>query len=363
MNHKDILKRSWDILWSYKVLWVFGIILALTTASGGERTIQYSGDRGNRAAETTTTPDFMGESFQEGFDEMAQEFDKFFSETFPEEWNNTIITVAIVAGCLILIMIVMSIIFRYLSRTSLIKMVDEYEDTGIKHTIREGFRIGWSRTAWHMALIDLLICLPTIIFFVMLFLFIFAPLALWATDNVAAGIFGTVLSIGLFFIGIILAIVVGAVLSLLLNFFRRACAMEELVVIESIKRGYHLVRQNLTGVLLMWLIIVGINIGYTIAIIPVIFMMMLAAAVIAAVFGLIAAGTVGLLMTPWIVGLAVAIPIFILVLAVPALFIDGLRHTYISSVWTLTYREMQALESLKPEHEDIEPLPELEEPS
>jgi len=35
MKHAQILKRSWEILWSYKALWIFGIILALTTASGG----------------------------------------------------------------------------------------------------------------------------------------------------------------------------------------------------------------------------------------------------------------------------------------------------------------------------------------
>ena len=34
MNHIQILKRAWTILWSYKTLWVFGILFALTTAEG-----------------------------------------------------------------------------------------------------------------------------------------------------------------------------------------------------------------------------------------------------------------------------------------------------------------------------------------
>ena len=34
MDHMKVLKRAWQILWSYKALWIFGIILALTTSSG-----------------------------------------------------------------------------------------------------------------------------------------------------------------------------------------------------------------------------------------------------------------------------------------------------------------------------------------
>ena len=35
MNHTQILKRSWKILWSYKTLWIFGILLALVSGGGG----------------------------------------------------------------------------------------------------------------------------------------------------------------------------------------------------------------------------------------------------------------------------------------------------------------------------------------
>ena len=36
MDPVKILKRSWHILWSYRALWVFGLILAL--AAGGSST-------------------------------------------------------------------------------------------------------------------------------------------------------------------------------------------------------------------------------------------------------------------------------------------------------------------------------------
>ena len=156
MNHKDILKRAWDILWSYKVLWVFGIILAITTASGGERIVEFSGNTTSPPAEPQPMPEDFEETFKEGFEEMSREMDKFFSETFPAEWMNAIVTIAIVMGCVFLILIVLSIIFQYVSRTSLIKMVDEHEETGARYGFREGFRIGWSQTAGRMFLIDIL---------------------------------------------------------------------------------------------------------------------------------------------------------------------------------------------------------------
>ena len=30
-----ILKRSWHILWNYRVLWIFGFILAMTAGGNG----------------------------------------------------------------------------------------------------------------------------------------------------------------------------------------------------------------------------------------------------------------------------------------------------------------------------------------
>ena len=33
MDHTKILKRAWAILWQYRVLWIFGIILAITASS------------------------------------------------------------------------------------------------------------------------------------------------------------------------------------------------------------------------------------------------------------------------------------------------------------------------------------------
>jgi len=41
--------------------------------------------------------------------------------------------------------------------------------------------------------------------------------------------------------------------------------------------------------------------------------------------------------------------IAVLVLAAPLLFFDGLREVYLSSTWTLTYRELRLLGDLAPD--------------
>jgi hypothetical protein len=40
-------------------------------------------------------------------------------------------------------------------------------------------------------------------------------------------------------------------------------------------------------------------------------------------------------------------PLFILIMAAPLVFLGGLAEVFKSSVWTLTYRELHALEGLE----------------
>jgi hypothetical protein len=49
---------------------------------------------------------------------------------------------------------------------------------------------------------------------------------------------------------------------------------------------------------------------------------------------------------PWIVGAVAGGPVFLLVVVIPLSFINGLMLTYISTTWTLTYRELRALEAV-----------------
>jgi len=241
-------------------------------------------------------------------------------------------------------------------------MVDDHEKTGQKHSVREGFRMGWSRTAFRLFLIKLLIGLPTALAFILLFALAFAPLLLWVTGSNVAGGIGTVTTIGLFFPILFLAIVAGVVLSLLRQFFWRACALEEMGVIESIRQGFSLVRRHLKDVIVMWFLMIGVQIGWVIALIataivlfPAIILLIVVGGVLAGLPALLVGGLASLIFqgaVPWILAGVVGLPIFILVMAAPWIFLGGLMEVFKSSVWTLSYQELRALEPAK--------LPELD---
>jgi hypothetical protein len=287
--------------------------------------------------------------------------------------------IAVVIGviCVILVMIIVGTIAHYVAKTALIRMVDDHEETGEQRSIREGFRLGWSLTTLRLFLINLLIDLPTTLLFIVLFILTAAPLLLWATGSTPAGIIGTVATVGLFFLVLFLAIVVGTVLNLLKRFFWRACALENFGVLDSIREGFDIVRRHLKDVVIMWLIMIGVRIGWAITMVvtfivlfPIVLLLILIGGVVGGVPALLIGGLTSLFLggpVPWIVGGIVGLPIFILVMAAPWVFLEGLMETFKSSTWTLTYRELRILEELEPEtmieeEVGIEEWDELDEP-
>ena len=324
MDHTKVLRRAWHTVWNYRALWIFGIILALTTGGSGSNWGQY-----NFGSE-----DFSGRGLR--------------LERISPNIGSMLLALGIGLACLIAIVIIVAAIARYVAETALIRMVDDHEETGQKRSVRQGFRMGWSRSAFRLFLIDLLIGLPVAVVFILLFLLAAAPLLLWATESTAAGALGTATTIGLGLLVVLLLIVVTAILSVLKPFFRRVCVLERRGVTEAIRQGYAMVRHNLKDVIVMWLITLGLRIGWVIAMIPVVLLLLVVSVAVGGLLALVAGGLTGLAFegpAPWIVGGMVGIPVFILVMAAPLAFLGGLFEVFLSSTWTLTYRELRAKEA------------------
>jgi hypothetical protein len=114
----------------------------------------------------------------------------------------------------------------------------------------------------------------------------------------------------------------------------------------------------------MWLIMAGVNIGWTIVIIPVGFLILLIGGLVAGTAALAVGGLTGLFLEgiqPWIFAAAVGLPIFLVLVSCPLAFFNGLRVTFVSSTWTLTYRELTALEPTYLKELPEPPAPEDEE--
>ena len=117
MDHIGVLKRAWHMTWRYRVLWVFGIILALTTSRGG------SGGGGQ---------------YNFGGDDFASP-GGFATPQIPPEVIGLLIAVGLALACLFLILIVVGTIARYVAETALIRLVDDHEETGEKRSVGQGF--------------------------------------------------------------------------------------------------------------------------------------------------------------------------------------------------------------------------------
>jgi hypothetical protein len=354
MDYVKILKRAWETTWRYRALWVFGIILALTTGGGTPSGPNGNGGNGGNGG--------GGGFYPPGRYTWPPSKFPWPLRVIPwPEVPSNIVTLLIVVGvglaCVMLLLLVVGTIARYVAETALIRMVDDHEETGQKRSIREGFRMGWSRNSLRLFLIKLLITLPTIAAFILLFLIAGAPLLLWLTGSMTWGVIGTVAAVGLFFLFIFLAIIVGTVLSLLIKFFWRACVLEGLGVTDSIRHGFDMVRRHLKDVVIMWLIMVGIHIGWiialvfaTIMLIPVTLLLIVVGGIVGGLPALVVWGLTRIFFegaVPWIMAALIGAPIFILIVAVPWLFLGGLMEVFKSSVWTLTYRELRVLESLE----------------
>jgi len=323
MDQIKILKRALNITINYRVLWIFGFLLALTSGGGG------NGGSGNSGTKFNGDRHPFGETLQ-----------------LTPEVVNAIIAVLIAFGCMLLILIVVSIIVHYVSETALIRMVNQHENDGEKLTFREGFRLGWSRLAGKMFLLDFITGLVVLIVFLTGLIVAASPLLVWLTKSTPLQVLGTVVSVGLILLLIFAAILVKLALGLVLLFARRAIALEDLGVIESIRRGYEIVRGHLMDVLIMGLIMFGISILWTLVMIPIVLAVILVAAVIAGLPALLVGGIAGLFTegaTPWIVAAIVGLPLFLVVVIIPSALVKGWHQVFSSSAWTLTYREVLAL--------------------
>jgi hypothetical protein len=364
VNYGQIFKDAWRNVRTYRALWVFGLILALTAVSL-ETVVFYGldddddGDRDRRGITIVTQED---ENFYEAFrrtirqeidaldveiSEANREIDAFFAREFDVQVNVDIFTIFIVLLAVSLIGYLLAKIAGYVSEVALIRMVDEDRRDGVRYSVRAGFRLGWSYKAWRIFLIDLLVNVAAVLGVFALLLLVAAPLALWATGNTPAGVVGTVIAVILFFPSLVLVVVALATLSMLKQFFRRACVLENLGVIASIRHGYRGVRQHVKEVLPVWLVTIGVNFAWPLVMAPVAILMVLVALLLGVLVALLLGGLASFTFagaTPWVVAAATGIPVFILTLALPLAFLGGLREVFLSSAWTLTYRDLEALE-------------------
>ncbi|MDT8898847.1 hypothetical protein QYE77_11295 [Thermanaerothrix sp. 4228-RoL] len=343
-----ILKRSWHILWHYRTLWLFGLILALT-ASGG-------GGMGNVNNLFSYRMEGNGGAPSGVFERWLEEFFRPLAQVPEHQLLPTLVGLVIVLICIFGIVGITLAIAHYVSQVALIRLVDDYEAQGVRASFRQGWRLGWSRKAWQLFLIDLLLGLPIVILVLLIIpligLFIVGASAQTPAITAPAVIIG----IGLALLWFVVLILVSILIGIVGEIARRACVLQEMGVIEALRHALGLLRRQWKNAGLMWLVVLGIGIGWGIAtlilfflLIPLYLFMIIPALVIVGLPGLVIFGLASLFLAQplaVLTALILVLPPFFLIVFSPLVLLGAWEQVFLSSLWTLTYREIMALESV-----------------
>jgi hypothetical protein len=311
MRQTEIVKRAFRLTFRYPVLWIFGILIALTSGgSGWGSSSNYQFDRSGGGA-----PQIPG-----------------IERVSPGAWAG----IALLCCCVLLVVIVVTVILQYVSRTALYRLVDQVEESGTKPTWRQGFRLGWSNRTFRLFLLELIVGLAVVLAAIILLAAAASPLLLLAVHTPAARWVGISLTVALMLLVVLILVVAAVVLYVLNQFWSREIVLADRGIGEAFARGYRLVRDRIQDVGLMWILLLAIGIGWSLLLIPIALVVILTAAGLGAGMGF---GVYGLTRSiPW--GVVAGLPVFLAIVIVPMTFLQGLYTVFDSSAWTLAYREV-----------------------
>lgn len=291
MDIGGILTRTWEIIWKNKVLWIFGIFAGCSSASGA--------NPGN-------------------FTWTMQKDSPLFAENAGRAFQNIpawALSLGVVAGFLIMLLVVVLVIFlSTIGKIGVIKASHQAESGQEKFTFSQVFKDS-TPYFWRVFLLNLLV---GVVVFIAVFLFI----TLGVVGSIATLGIGTICFIPL----ICLLVPIIWFVYIVVDQSGIAIVVEELGVIDGLKRGWKVVRSNLGYVIVMGLvlyIVIGMIGGFLISM-PIGLIVM--PAVFAAALESTSAGA----------GLAVAGLCFVLYLPV-YIALNGFLRGYIQSAWTLTF--------------------------
>jgi hypothetical protein len=310
MNFGEILTKAWKIIWRYKILWIFGILSSCGQGGGGggggggNAGAQYSGGDGN---------------IPPGMREFFRNLEYFFENI--QGWQ----IAALVIG-MILFFLILWFIFTSLSTIGRIGLIqgtvkgkDAVEgEPAAGMTFTDLFNSG-KRFFWRIFGFNFLAGIAVFIA-VMLLILLMVPLAV-----VTLGI-GLICLIPL----ICLLIPAGWLVNVLFEQINIAIVIEDLSILDGVKRGWDVLRDNLGNLIIMGLIL-GIG-GFILG-------LLLALPMIAVVVPLVIGVASGInANSDFLVGGGLITSAVCCVAYVPVLIVlNGILQSYIKSAWTLTY--------------------------
>lgn len=304
MDYGKVLGRAWEITWRWKVLWIFGFLASL--GQGTQSTSSYR--------------------------PSDQEFNKMFQN--PAEVLAPIIGVVVAIICILIIIAIILWVVSVISRGALIAGVVQVEDEG-----STSFGRAWAagrKKFWTLFGLGVLAAIPMIILVLLGVIFFAAGIAsgVGLMDVQEAAGITTIVTTSIICLCFLCCgmVVLGMVLEQIRVYGERAAILEDLGWIEAFKRGWQVIKENLGPTIILWLIFFAIGMVIFVSILVIIGVLTLP---FLAVIGFSEPGA-------WMI--APAICGGLLMLVVFAL-LRSIVTTYISTTWTLAYRELTGWET------------------
>ena len=360
MNTVKIFQNSWSLMLRYKALWIFGVILALTTISFGSAI--WLRDTENRPERTLVNWEisamdkaWIKENF--GLDlplsytlkiaDLQVRLDDLSISTME---SSRLLNIVITMMAVLLTLFVITLVLRYIAETALIIMVNDQQKSNQVHSLREGWSLGFSFAALKLFLIDLVVYALLLMLTPLLFLPALLPVIIVINASPIAVSLGLLLMTSLTLLSLAALIVMWIAGLITLQLARRASCLDGLGVLASIWRGLRLMRAQLGGVGVTWLVIVGLDLVYPLLVAPVAILLAAAGLAVSGLSALILGSLLALVLaktTAWTIALIIGVVLLVLSVVVPMTLLDGMREVFKSSAWTLTFSEAVRNQSTK----------------
>ncbi len=302
MDFAEVLGRAWHIIWKHKVLWIFGILAGCARGGGG------GGGGGGGAGGGgggSGQPPFGPES-------ALQQYQQIMASI--SDWIGNHLWVVAIFVLVVLVLIVLSIFLGTIGRIGLIRGTFAADGGAERLAFGQIFRESMP-FFWRVFGLSFLVGLV----FLVAILVIFLPL-------IGLGI----VTFGVAFLCMIPLICVLVPLVWIVGLVVRqadsAMVIEDLGLMDGVRRGWDVLKKNVGPMLVIWLITVflGFVVGLVIAL-PIL--------IVAIPTAMVAFATGGTFSVPLsivgVLSLAVYLPILLVA--------NGILTAYLESVWTLTY--------------------------
>lgn len=298
MDYWKLVKRAWKITAKYKFLWIFGLFLGGVTFSGG------SSFNNNYSSQYSSS---------QNIDILDKGKEIFFAN---------IIFISIISIIVLVIFLVITSL-QSLASGSVIAGVNEIEISH-KSSFASSFKLGL-QYFWKILAVQLLSAL--------LYLSVFLILSLPVITLFVLEMYLRGFILGVLAFAILLPLI--AIIKFTKIYALRVIVVEKVKIIQALRKGFYIFKDNLSQTLIITVIIFAINTSITIIVlIALLFLGILFGipAIIMSSIVNIGAGIIG--------GILLVI-LGILIFGILFVFIGAIINTFKSGLWTLVYRELK----------------------